>query len=105
MYKLIFREDSIEKKVMALEYRQDLLENRQDLLEERLEKFEYQSKNLERALIKLRKKDYSYENTEERNFLVVAAVKFAGWKRKHIAELFNLSTTQVGNIVNNPVYS
>lgn len=76
------------------------LENRMDAVEIRVGDTEEFQKNISKALDKLGKKNYSFKDIEERNWMIYCAVNYLKWSRKVAADRFNISSQQVGNIMN-----
>jgi hypothetical protein len=78
----------------------DSVVNRLSALEIRVDGIEEYQKQIANALMKLKKRDYGYENKGERNWMIYAAETLLKWSRKKIAGIFNLTEVQVGNIIN-----
>jgi hypothetical protein len=85
-YDLKLRVGELENKTSALETRMDLVEDYQ--------------RNVASALAKLKKRTFFASDIVERNWMIYCAATYLKWDFRVIAKKFNLTTQQIGNIVN-----
>lgn len=91
---------SLEKKIPNIEARLGELENRMSAVEIRVSSTEEYQRSVANALDKLGKKRFFYSDMEERNWMIYCAINYLRWNKKVVSDIFNITTQQVGNIVN-----
>lgn len=77
------------------------LEKRTDTIEYHLLKHGYEHGELEEVLRKLAKRDFSYEDSSQRDIMIRAMFTIMNYNVQQIAQKFGLSDSRVYQIINN----